>query len=146
MDLETLLAERAIERRLFAIARAMDMRDWAALDAILLPDAVADLGLGAIAGRDAIVTFIRSFLDECGPTQHMLGNIVVDVNGDTAVSRAYVDDRHVGAADKAHLSFATLGEYRDQWRRIDGEWWLVRRDKDNRAHIGTFEALGPGPG
>lgn len=141
----TLAAERAIKRRLFAIARAMDERDWSALDAILLPDATADFGTGPLEGRDAIVGLMRSYLDACGPSQHMLGNIVIAVAGDEARSAAYINDRHVGAGDKSALSFATLGEYRDIWRKVDGRWRLLHRTKTNGGHIGSMEALGPGP-
>ena len=43
MDLETLIAERDIGRAIHRFARAMDERDWAALDTVLLEDATADL-------------------------------------------------------------------------------------------------------
>jgi hypothetical protein len=33
---------------------------------------------------------MTQFLDICGPTQHLIGSILVDVNGDEAPSRAYV--------------------------------------------------------
>lgn len=143
--LEMLLAERDIARTLYAFARAMDERDWSALDAILAADATADYGLGPLEGRGAIVAFMRSFLDKCGPTQHLLANLVIDVHGPRAASRCYVSDLHVGAGEKSHLIFSTLGEYGDDWRRVDGRWWIVRRRKLNRAHLGDISVLGPGP-
>jgi len=48
MDLETLIAERDIGRAIHRFARAMDERDWAALDTVLLEDATADLGMGPV--------------------------------------------------------------------------------------------------
>jgi hypothetical protein len=56
-----------------------------------------------------------------------------------------VSDLHLGAGDKAQLSFQTLGEYQDLWACRDGRWWLTRRVKANRAHLGSFAVLGPGP-
>jgi hypothetical protein len=146
-ELGILRAERAIARALAGIARAMDERRWEAFDALVAADATADFGLGLVTGRSAIVTFIRSFLDDCGPTQHLLGNLVVDVarNGIDAQSRCYVSDMHVGAGDKAHLTFSTLGEYHDRWSRRGDAWWLVHRTKLNRAHLGSICVLGPGP-
>jgi hypothetical protein len=146
VDLEGLLAEREIARALAGIARAMDERNWAAFGEWCAEDATADLGTGMLAGRAAIVALIRSFLDDCGPTQHLLGNLVVDVEGERAVSRCYVSDLHLGAGAKSHLSFSTLGEYHDRWHCIAGHWRLVHRTKLNRAHTGSFEVLGPGPG
>lgn len=145
MDIQTLLDERAIQHQLFAVARAMDDRDWGLLDQVMVEDATADLGLGPITGRANIVAFIRTFLDDCGPTQHMLGNIVIEIDGDNAKSFAYVDDRHAGAGDKKGMSFASVGDYSDTWRRVDGKWWLIHRLKRNHAHIGKIEVLGPGP-
>lgn len=144
-QLALLLAEREIARGLAAFARAMDERNWAALDDVLTGDATGDLGTGPLAGRAAIVGLMRSFLDACGPTQHLLGNLVVEVDGDTASSRCYVCDMHLGAGDKSHLTLRGLGEYHDRWRRIDGRWRMVHRAKLNRAAVGTFDVLGPGP-
>ncbi len=144
-ELQTLLDERAIYRALVAVARAMDARDWAALDSLMHENLSADMGTGAIQGRAAVVAMMRSFLDDCGPTQHLLGNVLIEVDGDRASSRAYVSDMHIGAGDKADLTFRTLGDYHDEWRRIDGRWLMTHRSKHNRAHLGSFEALGPGP-
>jgi hypothetical protein len=90
---------------------------------------------------------MRSFLDACGPTQHLLGNLVVDIEPDGlgARSRVYVSDMHLGVGDRAQTTFSTLGEYTDDWRLIDGRWWLVHRRKVSRATLGSFDVLGPGP-
>jgi hypothetical protein len=144
--LELLMAEREIQRALYRFARAMDERDWAALDAVVAVDATADMGLGPLHGRAAIVALMRSFLDECGPTQHLLGNLTIDIDGASAHSRCYVSDMHKGLGDKSELTFSTLGEYHDRWRKEQGVWRMVHRHKLNRAHIGAIEVLGPGPG
>jgi hypothetical protein len=143
--LQELLAERDIARQLASLARAMDSRDWAALDGIVAAEASADFGTGAVAGRPAMVALMRSFLDDCGPTQHLLGNLTVEVAGAQARSRCYVSDLHLGAGEKAALTFQTLGEYQDQWERRGTRWWLTRRVKVNRAHLGSFAVLSPGP-
>lgn len=136
LQVGTLLAEREIQRSLVAIARAMDERNWDALRHLLLAEATADLGSGMISGREAIVDFIRGFLDACGPTQHLLGNVLIDVSGDTASSRSYVSDMHIGRGDRARLTFSTLGDYHDRWRRVDGGWRLSHRTKLNHATLG----------
>lgn len=141
MTIEEVLARHEIERALIAFARAMDDRAWSRLDAILTEDAVGDYGEGPMVGRAAIVATLRRYLDGCGVTQHLLGNLVVDLEGDAAVSRCYVSDMHLGAGDKAHLTYVTLGDYHDRWRRIDGRWRMVERIKHNRAHVGTAEVF-----
>jgi hypothetical protein len=143
--LAMLLAERDIARALAGCARAMDARDWAALDAFIAEEASADFGTGELAGRAAIVRVMRSFLDDCGPTQHLLGNLTIEVEGAKARSRCYVSDLHLGTGENSQLSFQTLGEYQDAWECRNARWWLVRRVKLNRAHLGAFAVLGPGP-
>ncbi|WP_208300469.1 nuclear transport factor 2 family protein [Mycobacterium sp. DL592] len=131
--------ERAIERALTLFARAMDDRDWATMAQILTEDAEGDFGTGHLAGRTAIIGLIRGFLDKCGPTQHLLGNVVVDVAGDIATSRAYIRDVHLGSAADPSVRFYTLGDYHDMWRRDgDGSWRLTQRIKVNRAHVGPL--------
>jgi hypothetical protein len=39
---------------------------------------------------------LRSYLDKCGHTQHLIGNVLIEIGGDTATSRAYVADTHLG--------------------------------------------------
>ena len=138
ITLDQLLDERAIARAIIAFAVAMDERDWDGLRSLMAPDMTADLGTGDLDGPDAVVGLIRSFLDACGPTQHLIGNVRVEVDGDTASSEAYVRDMHKGLGDWADTTFETLGNYLDRWRRVDGTWKMVHRTKRNRAQIGDM--------
>ncbi|WP_328355232.1 nuclear transport factor 2 family protein [Mycobacterium sp. NBC_00419] len=132
--------ERAIERALILFARAMDDRDWTTMAQILTDDAEADLGTGRLTGSTAIIALIRGFLDTCGPTQHLLGNVIVDVAGDLATSRAYIRDVHLDSTADPSVRFYTLGDYRDTWSRAgDGCWRLIERIKVNRAYVGPLE-------
>jgi hypothetical protein len=142
MDMETLLAEREIAWQLARFSRAMDERDWPALRDIMFDDTTADMGSGPLAGSEAIVGLIRTYLDACGPTQHLLGSILVSVEGDHGTSRAYVHDMHLGAGDRAHLTFFTLGDYHDRWERDGARWRLRHRQKLNHASVGTLEVFG----
>lgn len=140
--MEQIIAHHDIARLITEFARAMDERDWARIAEIFAPDAVANYGEGPLAGSAAIIASIRRYLDICGPTQHLLGNLIVDIDGDSAKSRCYVSDMHIGLGERAHLTFATLGDYHDQWRKINGQWHMVERIKHNRAHIGTLDVFG----
>jgi len=139
-DLRSLTEERAIERALIRLARAMDDRDWATLASIIAADAVGDLGTGRLEGGAAIIDVIRGYLDRCGPSQHLLGNVLVDVTGEEAVSVAYVHDLHLSIR-KPQTTFHTLGDYHDRWERRDGAWRLVERIKRNRATVGSLDVF-----
>jgi ketosteroid isomerase-like protein len=108
----------------------------------LADDAEGDFGTGRLRGSAAMIQLIRGFLDNCGPTQHLLGNVVVDVDGDTAISRAYVHDVHLSSDANPATRFYTLGDYTDTWRRgSDGSWRLTQRIKINRAHVGPLDVF-----
>lgn len=141
--LQVLCDERDVERALNLFARAMDDRDWAALADILAEDAQGDFGTGRLEGSTAIIAMIRGFLDSCGPTQHLLGNVVIDVTDDTAVSRAYIRDVHLNSAADPSTRFYTIGDYHDTWqRRRDGSWRLTERVKAHRAYVGALDIFG----
>lgn len=132
--------ERAVGRALIEFARAMDERDWVQLEQLLAADVVADFGTGPIQGSAAVIALIRSFLDNCGVTQHLLGNVLIDVDGNRAISRTYVQDLHLSRHDPT-LTFHTLGDYHDRWERQAGQWRLVERLKDNRGTVGSLEVF-----
>ena len=141
-SLARLLDERAIERALILFARAMDERDWATMERILAEDAEGDFGTGRVTGRSAVVGLVRGFLDNCGVTQHLIGNVVIDVSGDRATSRAYIRDVHLDSTNDPATRMYTLGDYRDTWQRAaDGSWSLVERVKINRGFVGTLEVF-----
>lgn len=139
--------EREIHRALALLARAMDARDWAAVEATFAPEATAELGTGPLQGPGQITALMRSFLDDCGPTRHLIGSVVIDVDpgGETATSRAYVSDLHLGTGPTAGLSFESLGDYHDRWVRQGGRWRLSHRTKVVTGTVGTTAVLGPGP-
>ncbi len=143
MLLELLIAEREIYRQLIKFARAMDNRDWETIKSITTSDLTADFGLGEIQGSAAVIESIQSFLDNCGTTQHILGNILIDVVGDQATSKSYVSDMHLCKDTKKETYFRTLGDYSDKWLNIEGTWLMTQRIKDNRATMGSLDVFKP---
>ncbi|MDP5181919.1 nuclear transport factor 2 family protein [Blastococcus sp. BMG 814] len=129
----------AIEATLHAVASALDERDWAALGAAFTEDAH---GYGA-DGRAAIVARVREHLGGCGPSQHLLGNVRVTVDGDTARSRAYGRVFHVGV-DDPRAFYECMGEYHDRWLRTPEGWRLIRRRFVISIERGDRGVLRPG--
>lgn len=143
VTIETLLDEREIHRQLCRLAAIMDSRDWEALGEVVADDAAGNFGEGYdVSGRAGFEAIFRQFLGKCGPTQHLLGNLVVAIEGDAATSRCYVRDMHQGLGERAGLFLSTPGEYRDRWIRTSSGWRLVYRQKINLMMIGSVGALG----
>lgn len=109
---------------------ALDDRAWDLLDEVFTPDAVARYGAAeapAVRGRAAIVAMIRSFLDRCGPSQHLLGNHVIDIDGDTATAVCKARVLHIGAGENANITYECAGEYRDRLTRSARGWLIAER-------------------
>ena len=136
-DLQTLIDERDIMRGLSRFARVLDCKRWDELGSVFSDDVVFDYGTGTEAmGMEALTVNMRRFLDRCGPTQHLIGSMLVDVDGDAATSRAYVQARHQRADDMGGPVFDTCGEYIDRWERRPEGWRIVRRDAIWATHSG----------
>jgi hypothetical protein len=124
------------------IARAMDQRNWAAIEKILTPNATGDFGTGVMSSSSEIVCLLRGFLDICGPTQHLIGSVLIDVDGLRATSQAYVADTHLGAGDLDGAVFRTLGDYHDSWIRTPTGWRLTHRKKHHAGFVGNPLVVG----
>ena len=121
-------------------AAAYDHRDWPGLDEVFAPDAT---GYG-VEGREAVVSFVRRFLGGCGPSQHLLGNHQVTVDGDTAKSVCQARVLHVGAGERSHLTYECIGNYHDDLVRMSGGWRICRREFEVTITLGDTSVLQPG--
>jgi 3-phenylpropionate/cinnamic acid dioxygenase small subunit len=136
-SLQTLLDEREITRSLGRFARILDQKRWDELPEVFAEDLTFEYGSGVDQqGMDALRRQMRQFLDVCGGTQHLIGSIIIDVDGDQAVSRAYVQARHQRRDDPVGPIFDSTGEYVDRWERRPQGWRIVRRDASWFLHAG----------
>ncbi|WP_280457155.1 nuclear transport factor 2 family protein [Nocardia carnea] len=129
---------------------ALDERDWGLLDEVFAPDAVARYGgsaAPAVRGRADIVAMIRSFLDRCGPSQHLLGNHVIDIDGDIATSICKARVLHIGTGEHSHITYECVGVYRDRLTRSAQGWRIAERTFVIDIELGDRNAvLGGGAG
>jgi hypothetical protein len=128
-----------IVEALAEIAAALDDRDWGTVRARF----TADTHAYGVHGPDALVEQLQAHLGGVGPTQHLLGNHRVSVNGDGARSLTYGRIHHVGAGPMAGSSYECLGEYDDEWVRTSAGWRICRRWFDIRIEIGDAAVLRP---
>ncbi|MGH8466989.1 MAG: nuclear transport factor 2 family protein [Pseudomonas sp.] len=128
MDIKQLLLERELGVVLSRYARACDQRDWSALDEVFVQEATADYGgLNRLQGREPIVAMIRVHLEGCGPSQHLLGNLLVETGDAGVESRVYVRAAHRGAGSLQDLTYESLAEYQDRWVSTPNGWRIVHR-------------------
>ena len=142
-ELGLLLLERELERVVARYARMCDERDWGAIGEVFADDASADYGGWRLHDRDAILAMLRANLGGCGPTQHLLGNLVVDTAGGAVTSRVAVRAAHRGAGELAHTSYECMGEYHDRWTHTPAGWRIAQRRMVVGFEFGSRSVLRP---
>lgn len=144
--LAELVADRDIRHGLALFARIIDAREWERLPEVFASDLSFNYGGGEEDGIEALCATMRRFLDRCGPTQHLIGSIIIDVEADTATSRAYVQARHQRRDNPAGPIFDSNGEYVDRWALRAAGWRIVRRDALWATHHGDPAILAAATG
>ena len=144
-SLQRLWLERELHHVLVRYARLCDERDWAAIDTVFDENASARYGGWHLPDRAAILAMLRDNLGGCGPTQHLLGNLVVEVDGDTVTSRTAIRAAHRGTGDSAGQTYDCLGEYRDLWVCTSSGWRIAHRAMMVTLEFGSRKVLGPTP-
>jgi ketosteroid isomerase-like protein len=131
MDAQTLqqLADRqAITDVIYRYCRAMDRIDHALGYSVFHDDATVDYGAEVFQGSGR--GFIEHVCEQHRRTLvhlHQVTNILIELDGDSAASEAYVfSDLRVGS-EAQPKQVTTWGRYIDQWSRRDGRWAIDRR-------------------
>ena len=96
-------------------------------------DDVEVIGMGPepVHGADAWLEFVRTALEQYGPTQHMLGPQLATIDGDTAETRNDVQALHTLKKDGG--LFTLWATYLTRMQKQDGEWKIVRHELISRA-------------
>ncbi len=128
--LRQLLDKDDIRELIHRYCHAVDRLDRALVESVFHPDAVEDHGhfTGQCRGY-ASLDYVRQALDRSAAvyamTQHVIGNIRIDLQGDTAFTEAYVTAYH---RLKDRPALWILGaRYVDRFERRDGRWGVARR-------------------
>lgn len=127
-ELGRLLDEREIVRVALRYCRALDTKDWALLDEVFVPDATGVLGLPhVIEGREAIRRRVEGALAHLDDSQHLVGNHEVEVHGDTATHRCYLQAQHIRHAAAGGPHYIVAGRYEDRFVRTPDGWRIAHR-------------------
>ena len=124
-------------------ATALDIRDWALLRDCFTDDVVTHYGDGPVLeGYEPFERTCRAWLPDTVRSQHLLGNAVVDLDGDTADASHYVRADHVHE-DLPGVDLVVVGQYRDRLRRTPEGWRITRRRFEIWWTQGETEVLRP---
>lgn len=124
--LETLIDREAIRDVITRVARGEDRRHEGLLRSAFWPEAMIDFGVMAGSFDD--------YLGWCVPgspaipvTQHMLGQTMIALHGDSAKAETYVHSYHRVVAEGGERDTAMGGRYLDALEKRDGDWRISSR-------------------
>lgn len=128
-EIERLKAIEAIRDCIYRACRGTDRVDEALLRSAFHPDAKVHYGKmydGDIEGSIAGSIKHQSAQSQ---RQHMVGNIIIRVDGDQAVAESYELDRHKTPMNGEVLDLVLAARTLDRFALRDGEWKIIERTK-----------------
>ena len=131
--LHELAAKDEIREQIYNYARGLDRMDRELATRVWHPDGTANY-IGAYEGTGAgFVDMVWPFHEQLTAHSHQITNVLIEVDGDTAVSEAYVmASLHTQTADGA-TTLLVRSRYADTWSKRDGRWAI-----DHRTAITDF--------
>ena len=135
--LQALLDKQEITELVYRMARAVDRCDATLMTALFHPDATDDHGMFKGEARD-FVPWVMEVLAGMKVTQHLIGNVLIMLDGDRASAETYFVAHHVIAADQGGIFLAAKagdpdqfmlagGRYLDHFEKRDGVWRFSHR-------------------
>jgi 3-phenylpropionate/cinnamic acid dioxygenase small subunit len=137
MSLQEISNRLEIQELLVRYSHAVDTRDWDAFEQVFTDDAVIDYT--EMGGPRGGVKETRAFLESAMPTfssfQHMIGNLVLEIDGDTARARTICFNPMVFPRPQGDSQVFFCGLwYRDVLVRTpDG--WRIKERYEERSYM-----------
>lgn len=125
--LERLLDKQACAELVHRLARGLDRCDYDQIERLFHPGATDDHGSFKGTAAD-FVPWVREVLKTMTRTQHVIGNILIEFDGDTARGESYFIAHHTLPQPDGGESFMiAAGRYLDRFEKRDGEWKFAHR-------------------
>ena len=140
-DMTSASAWQQIHNVITGGAHAQDGHDWVRYGETFAVDARYVHPKGELEGRDAIVDRSRKALTPLDASQHLVGSVVIDVDGDTAHAVSYFVGQHVRADAPGASLFVIAGTYDDQFERRDGRWQIAVRTQSYSWRDGNPDVI-----
>lgn len=125
-DLRDTVAKQKISEILTLYCRGIDRCHLESLLSVFWPDATADYGSGEQNAHDwarTTVTALKGMLR----TQHSIGNLLIELDGDRAKAETYCHAFHELPGEPGPAEMIVGGRYLDRLERRGGVWRIARR-------------------
>ncbi len=125
--LRALLDHREIAELCARYTTALDTKDWPLLESCFADAPVFVHPGGRLAGFAAILARTSAALTPLDRTQHLLGNVTAEIDGDTARCRCYFQAQHVRHGTAGGETYLIAGQYADRLVRTERGWRITER-------------------
>lgn len=140
-DLRTLQDRQEIADLCVRYTTALDTVDWELLRSCFVEAPVFVHPGGRLEGWEAILARTSAALSPLDVTQHLLGNITAEVDGDRATSRCYFQAQHVRYDTPGGNTYVIAGRYTDRLERTADGWRIAERVQDYAWREGNREVV-----
>ncbi|WP_269621232.1 nuclear transport factor 2 family protein [Zhongshania sp. BJYM1] len=128
IDTKQLIQIREIENLILEYATALDRKEYDLLDNVFSVDAKVEyVGIGECTGTKEVKDLVCGVLEQCTETQHMLSNIRVKLDDNTATATCYLQALHLGKDSYEGHILTLWGEYSDELALTDAGWRITKR-------------------
>jgi 3-phenylpropionate/cinnamic acid dioxygenase small subunit len=107
-------------------AAGIDFKNWGDWEDLFAEEAVIDYPGGHYEGRIGLAAWLQNRMRGFPLTQHIISNVDIRIDGDSARSVAYLHAVHVPDPQKPDRHFDTGGWYINEYIR-EGPTWRIRR-------------------
>jgi hypothetical protein len=125
-ELTALLEREKIRDCIVRLARGEDRRDPAAITAAYWPDSTTDYGVFA-GSFDEYLAWVTPGSPAIPVTQHVLGQSLIELNGDAALVETHVTSYHRIDTGEEHRDTVIGGRYLDRLEQRGGAWRIAER-------------------
>ena len=130
MTVEELLAKQEITDLVGRYMRGLDRLDRDLLRATFHDDATTDYGFFK-GDPDAFCDMAMAALREHLANHHMIGQVLIDIEGEVAFGEVYFQAFHRIVTDGEERDLFISGRYVDRYERRDGQWKFAFRSEVN---------------
>ena len=128
MDINELLAKQAIRDAIYRYCRGEDRMDAKLSASLWHPDGTATYGRDGALFNGPASAWSQAGLAGYTGSSHQVTNIIIEVEGDRAVSEAYVTARLWKMSNDSQIwQRVTVGRYLDRWSCRGGVWAVDHR-------------------
>jgi hypothetical protein len=129
-QLAVLLAKQEIQELSCKYSRGLDRLDAQLLQSVFCDDAFCEYGFYN-GSPDKFIEFALTALGDHAANHHMLGNILIEVEGDEAFGEVYFNAYHKVPSESGCEDVIIAGRYLDRYVKRDGVWKIAYRSERN---------------